>query len=39
LAHSEPECLSYFADAGFLDITLTEFIPETLTRIRGIKPA
>ena len=38
LAHSEPECLEYFRAAGFVDISIDEFIPETLTRVSGVKP-
>ena len=38
LAHSVPDCEGYFAAAGFADVTVTEFIPETLTRVTGIKP-
>jgi hypothetical protein len=39
LAHSTADCEGYFADAGFINVTTTEFIPETLTRITGYKPA
>ena len=38
LAHSEADCEDYFRQAGFEKITINEFIPETLTRITGIKP-
>ncbi|MDP6376502.1 MAG: methyltransferase [Pseudomonadales bacterium] len=38
LAHSESDCTGYFEAAGFTDISITEFIPETLTRVSGIKP-
>ena len=38
LAHSETDCRHYLQAAGFQHITLTEFIPETLYRISGIKP-
>jgi SAM-dependent methyltransferase len=37
LAHTEPECIDYLKDAGFKNITATEFIPETLTRVSGSK--
>ena len=37
LAHSTEDCAGYFAAAGFGEITISEFIPETLTRITGIK--
>ena len=33
LAHSQADVISYFVDAGFSDVTVTEFIPGTLTRI------
>jgi hypothetical protein len=36
-AHSESECKSYFAKAGFQNIEAHEFIPQTLTRITGRK--
>ena len=38
LAHSISDCQRYFSDAGFSQITINEFIPETLTRVSGIKP-
>ncbi|MBW2009687.1 MAG: methyltransferase domain-containing protein [Deltaproteobacteria bacterium] len=38
-AHSESEVRSYLEKAGFVDITVNEFIPGSLTRITGIKPA
>jgi hypothetical protein len=38
LAHSDAECLGYFEAAGFQDISVNEFIPQTLTRISGRKP-
>ena len=37
LAHSEADCRGYFEQAGFTDISVHEFIPETLTRVSGIK--
>ena len=37
LAHSETECQGYFEKAGFRDVVINEFIPETLTRITGYK--
>ena len=37
LAHSEPECIRYLEDAGFTDVGAKEFIPETLTRVHGVK--
>lgn len=39
LAHSEPECIGYLEAAGFVDVSATEFIPETLTRVTGTRPA
>lgn len=39
LAHSTADCTGYLAAAGFTDITSTEFIAETLTRVTGYKPA
>ncbi len=38
LAHSVTDCVGYFERAGFSDITVNEFIPQTLTRVTGIKP-
>ncbi len=37
LAHSEADVIGYLASAGFQDVTATEFIPGTLTRITGHK--
>ena len=39
LAHSQADGRGYFEAAGFVEITLTEVIPQTLTRVSGIKPA
>ena len=39
LAHSIEDCTGYFRDAGFDAITVAEFIPNTLTRLTGRKPA
>lgn len=39
LAHSTTDCVAYFEAAGFTDVELTEFIPDTLTRVWGTKPA
>jgi len=39
IAHSEADCIGYFATAGFVDVAAVPFIPGTLTRITGIKPA
>jgi len=38
LAHSITDCEQYFSDAGFQQVTVTEFIPQTLTRVTGFKP-
>ena len=38
LAHSDADCVGYFEAAGFTDVSVNEFIPETLTRITGFKP-
>jgi hypothetical protein len=39
LAHSTADCTGYFEAAGFTNITANEFIPATLTRLTGFKPA
>ena len=39
LAHSDADCVSYFEKAGFENVRVNEFIPDTLTRITGFKPA
>ena len=38
LAHSVSDCVGYFESAGFESISVNEFIPNTLTRVTGIKP-
>jgi SAM-dependent methyltransferase len=38
LAHSVTDCVGYFEAAGFEDVTVAEFVPETLTRVTGVKP-
>lgn len=38
LAHSDADCMGYFEAAGFREVSVNEFIPETLTRITGFKP-
>lgn len=38
-AHSVTECIGYFEAAGFVDVVNTDFIPGTLTRTFGRKPA
>jgi len=37
LAHSIGDCLDYFENAGFSDISVTEFVPGVLQRISGTK--
>ncbi len=37
LAHSVTDCSGYFEAAGFENIKVDEFIPETLTRVSGVK--
>lgn len=39
LAHSTSDCVGYFAAAGFQNIKEHEFVPDTLTRVTGFKPA
>jgi hypothetical protein len=39
LAHSTSDCVGYFERAGFADVSENEFIPDTLTRVTGYKPA
>lgn len=39
LAHSVADCTGYFEHAGFENIVAAEFVPETLTRVTGYKPA
>lgn len=38
-AHSVSECVRYLEEAGFENVAAAEFIPETLTRVTGYKPA
>lgn len=38
-AHSVTECIGYFETAGFVDVRNVEFVPGTLTRTIGRKPA
>jgi SAM-dependent methyltransferase len=38
-AHSEKEVITYLQKAGFIDVEVNEFIPGSLTRITGYKPA
>ena len=38
-AHSEADCIGYFHSAGFVDVTASEFVKGTLTRVTGLKKA
>lgn len=38
LAHSTEDSTDYFVEAGFHDVQIHEFIPQTLERITGRKP-
>ncbi len=38
LAHTSGECVGYLSEAGFRDVTVSEFIPQTLNRVTGYKP-
>ena len=38
-SHTVDECLGYFRTAGFVDVENTDFVPDTLTRTFGRKPA
>lgn len=38
-AHSEEEVRTYLENAGFINVTINEFIPGSLSRITGVKPA
>ncbi|MCP3993400.1 MAG: methyltransferase domain-containing protein [Actinomycetia bacterium] len=37
-AHTPSECIGYFEDAGFLDVAVSDFVPEILKHISGTKP-
>lgn len=37
-SHSETEVQKYLEEAGFIDVTINEFIPGSLSRITGVKP-
>jgi SAM-dependent methyltransferase len=39
VAHSEADCIGYFEAAGFVEVAATPFIPGSLSRICGQKPA
>jgi hypothetical protein len=38
-AHTPSECIGYFDNAGFVDVQVSEFVPEILMHISGKKPA
>lgn len=38
-SHSVTDCIGYFENAGFVDVHNVEFVPGTLTRTYGHKPA
>ena len=38
-SHSDTECVGYFENAGFVDVENVDFVPGTLTRTFGRKPA
>jgi len=37
VAHTDAECVSYFTDAGFVDVQVHEFVKGTLTRVTGTR--
>ncbi len=39
VANRVADCVGYLASAGFVDITTSELIPQTLTRVTGLKSA
>lgn len=38
LAHTNSDCIGYFENAGFTNVTVNEFVPGALVRITGVKP-
>lgn len=38
LAHTNADCIGYFENAGFKNVSVNEFVPGALVRITGIKP-
>ncbi len=38
IAHSKADCVSYFEQAGFRFVSVSEFIPGILVRVSGTKP-
>ena len=39
LAHTNADCIGYFENAGFRNVSVNEFVPGSLARITGHKPA
>lgn len=39
LAHTNADCVGYFENAGFVDVSMNEFVPGSLARITGFKPS
>ena len=39
LAHTNADCIGYFENAGFVDVSVNEFVPGALARITGHKPS
>ena len=39
VAHSAADCIGYFRAAGFAEVAAADFIPGSLVRIHGVKPA
>jgi hypothetical protein len=39
LAHTNGDCIGYFEAAGFIDVSVNEFVPGALVRITGKKLA
>jgi hypothetical protein len=37
VAHSESEVVEYLEGAGFVDVSVNEFVPGSLTRVTGYK--
>ncbi|MGY9074832.1 MAG: methyltransferase [Acidimicrobiales bacterium] len=38
-SHTRVECIKYFEDAGFVDVEVSDFVPNVLARCFGVKPA
>ena len=39
LAHTNGDCIGYFENAGFAEVSVNEFVPGALVRVTGKKPA